>query len=369
MASFALLAGTLAATPGAAQFTIGDIDFANWSVCAECGPFRSRDDILADGAFDLERQAMGGNDGAWLETTLTLPTVTDGDISYWVAYFNPTLTWEPDESLNGPIASLDFEVDGQMGEGPPSRIYTLGIRQDEYVWAAVDKRIFMQDEAWTATPISCLSEKDFQPLPFSRVAGQPERPDFSASGSTIEFGLVQGQSCPGSADCSQPITRVLGIDNFSVVVNGGFRINPGVADAWYEPATNGQGIYVAVFPDFDLLSLAWFTFDIERPVDPPAGDDLGEPAHRWLTAAGPYCRDTAELTVYRTTGGIFDMPPALTPGDTEAIGTAVLQWDDCDTASLKYELPDLGLDGDIPLQRVAPNAGLCEDWLGPKSSD
>ena len=53
--------------------------------------------------------------------------------------------------------------------------------------------------------------------------------------------------------------------------------------------------------------MAWFTCEVERP-DADTPYVLGEPGHRWLTALGSYCRDTAELDVIRTAGGVFDAP-------------------------------------------------------------
>ncbi len=64
-------------------------------------------------------------------------------------------------------------------------------------------------------------------------------------------------------------------------------INAGLNDAWYDPAKPGQGILLSVFPDAGLIFLAWFTFDLETP-GPDATATLGDPGHRWLTAAGPW---------------------------------------------------------------------------------
>jgi len=50
-------------------------------------------------------------------------------------------------------------------------------------------------------------------------------------------------------------------------VEATFEINPGLNDAWYNPATNGQGFLITVFPELKQLFLAWFTFDIERPAE------------------------------------------------------------------------------------------------------
>ena len=42
-------------------------------------------------------------------------------------------------------------------------------------------------------------------------------------------------------------------------------INPGMNDAWFYPATDGQGMLISVFDDAGVMFIAWFTFDVERP--------------------------------------------------------------------------------------------------------
>jgi plastocyanin len=137
-------------------------------------------------------------------------------------------------------------------------------------------------------------------------------------------------------------------------------INSGMTDAWYNPATDGQGMLIMVWEDISFVFMAWFTFDTERPPQDVTAI-LGEPGHRWLTAAGPFEGDTANLSVSLTSGGVFDaaQPPAVT--DPEPVGTVSVQWTDCNAATLTYDLPSLGLTGDVPIERiVAENIPLCE---------
>lgn len=142
-----------------------------------------------------------------------------------------------------------------------------------------------------------------------------------------------------------------------------FRPNSGVNDAWFFPTTAGQGFFVIYFPVIDLIFLAWFTFDDERPPDDVIAN-LGDPGHRWVTAQGPGpgASDSTTLDVFLTTGGVFDAeePPAVT--DQEPIGTMELFWHNCGYAHLRYDIPEQDLDDDIPLQRIAlDNVALCEE--------
>lgn len=137
-------------------------------------------------------------------------------------------------------------------------------------------------------------------------------------------------------------------------------MNAGFNDAWYSPATDGQGFYITVFPNLGTVALAWFTYDTELPLE-DAKANLGSAGHRWLTALGPYEGNTAELTIYLTKGGVFGaLEPAPTT-DLAGIGTISLDFADCTQGLVNYEINSLGLTGEIPIQRVAAdNISLCE---------
>jgi len=137
-----------------------------------------------------------------------------------------------------------------------------------------------------------------------------------------------------------------------------FEINPGLNDAWYNPETDGQGFFISVFPELELVSLAWFTYDTERPADDVEAV-LGDPGHRWLTAVGPFSGNQAQLEISITRGGIFDSAepePTSTPG-----GTIQLKFDDCNSGTVSYDIPSISQMGELPIERVAwDNVALCE---------
>ena len=138
------------------------------------------------------------------------------------------------------------------------------------------------------------------------------------------------------------------------------EINAGMNDAWYNPATDGQGFLITVLPDHGEIFLAWFTFDTERPAeDIPA--ILGEPGHRWLTAQGEIEGNLAEMTIYLTQGGVFDSadPPATT--DQDGYGSITLRFHSCKEGQIDYDMPTPRLSGIIPIKRVVDdNVSLCE---------
>ncbi len=139
-----------------------------------------------------------------------------------------------------------------------------------------------------------------------------------------------------------------------------FGINAGLNDAWFNPATDGQGFFTTVFPNIRQMFLAWFTFDTERPPE-DASALLGEPGHRWLTALGSYDEDTANLTIFMTTGGVFDAAEPSASTDQAGYGSMTIEFADCTEGLVNYEITSLGISGEIPIQRVAlDNVALCE---------
>lgn len=138
-------------------------------------------------------------------------------------------------------------------------------------------------------------------------------------------------------------------------------LTPGMNDAWYDPQTDGQGFFIAVFPGLDRVSLAWFTYDIELP----SGDavaSLGDPGHRWLTAIGPIDGNQATLDIVITSGGLFDTPTDVQrtepPGSD---GTIKLSFDSCNSGTVEYDIPSIERQGIIPIRRVAnDNVALCK---------
>jgi plastocyanin len=139
----------------------------------------------------------------------------------------------------------------------------------------------------------------------------------------------------------------------------GFVINTGLSDAWFNPSTNGQGFFIIVWEDIQTIFLSWFTYDTERPPEDVTAI-LGEPGHRWLTAQGPYSGDTATLTAYVTSGGVFDAAEPA-PGPAQEVGTIDITWSGCNAGLLSYDLPGLGLANDIPIERIVlDNVPACE---------
>lgn len=151
-------------------------------------------------------------------------------------------------------------------------------------------------------------------------------------------------------------TRVFDLSMIDV-----FEINPGLNDAWYYPATDGQGFFINVFPDIGIVSLAWFTYDTELP--PPESEaNLGDAGHRWLTAQGPITGDLVQMNIDVTSGGIFDTPGEIEHTDPPGSdGTIKLTFHGCNSGTVEYDIPSINRKGTVPIQRVADdNIAVCK---------
>jgi hypothetical protein len=135
------------------------------------------------------------------------------------------------------------------------------------------------------------------------------------------------------------------------------QMNSGLNDAWYNPMTDGQGLFITVFPDLAKVSLAWFTYDTELPpMDATA--NLGDPGHRWLTALGPYVDNEAVLDIHITQGGVFDSTEPMPKQNPD--GTITVDFRTCNTGTMTYDIPSIDRQGVVLIERIAlDNVSLC----------
>lgn len=140
-----------------------------------------------------------------------------------------------------------------------------------------------------------------------------------------------------------------------------WTMNSGLNDAWFDPEKDGQGFLITVFPDLGLVSLAWFTYDTELPPEDAAAH-LGNAGHRWLSAIGPIEDNHAELNINITSGGVFDTPTEVQNTDPPGSdGSMILTFENCASGTVEYDIPSIGRQGTVPIQRVVDdNRLLCE---------
>lgn len=152
------------------------------------------------------------------------------------------------------------------------------------------------------------------------------------------------------------------VGDYPMAPPGDFAINAGLSDAWYYPATDGQGFVITVYPGTKTVFLVWFTYDTELPTEQDTAN-LGDPGQRWLVAQGGYSGALAELEIGSMSGGLFDAEepvPVRTPG-----GSILLQFENCNSGSVFYDIPSIDRTGMVPIQRVnSENVAVCNQQGG-----
>jgi len=243
----------------------------------------------------------------------------------------------------GSTISIDAEVDntGNASSG------AFTIRH----YASTNSSITDQDALLGTENRASLPAAENSHGPFNATIPADLAPGSYFIGSIIQFADGNSSNNSNVAENSIDVTQA----------GSNFSINAGLNDAWYDPATDGQGFFVIVFPVLQKMFLSWFTYDVERPPQDVTAL-LGDPGHRWLTAFGDITGDMATLDVDVTSGGVFD---AGVPVPThQPDGTIVIQFSDCGHGEVSYDISSVGLSGVIPIQRITnDNVALCEALL------
>jgi hypothetical protein len=138
-----------------------------------------------------------------------------------------------------------------------------------------------------------------------------------------------------------------------------FKINAGLNDAWVSAGAPLQGMFVTVFPDLNLVFVAWFTFDSVVPIGgSPAV--FGANDQRWVTGVGTIDGNTAEIKMELTSGGSFNSSVPTPVQDTN-YGTLVLVFENCSSGIATFNFPGVGQAGEFMINRVLEsNVPLCE---------
>ena len=140
-----------------------------------------------------------------------------------------------------------------------------------------------------------------------------------------------------------------------------FVMNAGLNDAWFDPDTDGQGFFITVFPELNLISLAWFTYDTELPAD-DASANLGDPGHRWMTALGTIEGNRAVMNIDIASGGLFDTSTYIQHTDPSGSdGTITITFEGCSVGLVEYDITSINQQGSVPIERIVDdNVALCE---------
>jgi PEP-CTERM motif len=161
------------------------------------------------------QNASGGNPGSFWQITNTINAAPGaGEFSSVWAFYN-RIGADYNPSIQGAIASIDSSQDA-IDLSFYSPAIEVGLSQDGFVY--VTGGIQPMSTSWNSVAFPTLMQDDF--FQIDPVQGYPTdfnaHPDFSAAGSTIEFGFVRANSTgiggPGYSTIS-------GADNWSLTVH------------------------------------------------------------------------------------------------------------------------------------------------------
>ncbi len=186
--------------------SFGDSDFndADWTVVTETtgagGTLLSASQVL-----------VGGNPAAHRQIELELNGSAQGG-GVFTHSFRTSATYNP--SVEGAIATLDYREDARCVVSSPGGCFVIGpsLRQDGNVFLSRKTPLLSISEfEWTHKELTGLTPEDFRSIASGNYS---EHPDFSDSGSEIEFGFHRAMSTSPVT-----ITRSSAIDNWEIVLH------------------------------------------------------------------------------------------------------------------------------------------------------
>ena len=161
------------------------------------------------GSVSTVQLATGGNPGSARRVTLSpaaAPATTATSSAVAMFWRNDAVH---DPRSQGPIASLDFSQDHRAAPGP--QFLALAIKQDGKYFLTSNR--YADSQSWTR-----FTENELTPASFTRVSSDlstqyAEGPDFSATGTPMQFGLYRGASTGYGGG---GYTTVADVDNWMV---------------------------------------------------------------------------------------------------------------------------------------------------------
>jgi subtilase family serine protease len=218
-------------------------------------------------------------------------------------------------------------------------------------WYSVQGQV-SSSQASTTLPVYVSEGGNFAAPPNVGVAsaGQATLGFSDCSHGSLTYALDDGRS--GSIPLTRLGSNVACSSNGSTHASGPYLLS----GAWYDPATSGQGFLFDVDPAQHSLFAAWYTYATD-------GQQIGGGAsQRWYSLQATFTPGVgtfSNVPIYATTGGAFDDPTSVT---TTQVGTAIIAFHDCNSATLTYAFDagtNGGRSGTIPLVRTSPALSGC----------
>jgi hypothetical protein len=130
-----------------------------------------------------------------------------------------------------------------------------------------------------------------------------------------------------------PLLRSIILPNVNPALDSRFTA------AWYDPATDGQGLSLEIINDGRRLIAFWYTY----------GDGGSK---RWFTMSGPINGSEADVTIKQTSGGAFLQSD---PVERSVWGTGRISVVDCD--HIDFEIQSDEVNTTVGLTRLTGDCG------------
>jgi hypothetical protein len=174
----------------------------------------------------------------------------------------------------------------------------------------------------------------------------------SCTSGSLSYTFTDGSGRSGSI----PMTRITPNVTCATASAKATSADFGLSGNWFDPTTSGQGFVFEVNPLAPVVFFAWYTYS-------PTGQVAGVAGQRWFTGQGAFTpgTHTAPLTLYETTGGVFDTSTPMTQASL-AVGTATVTFTSCTSAQLSFNFTggsSAGKLGMIALTRIGPVPAGC----------
>jgi len=188
------------------------------------------------------------------------------------------------------------------------------------------------------------------PVTNAQVVGTATLSFDTCSSGQLAYTFTDGTARTGTIPLTRLTQNVTCSTTTSYPTNADFALSGN----WFGgAATSGQGFTVEVNSSSGAFFAAWYTYM-------PNGTAAGQ---RWYTAQAAFTPGLRSMpvTIYETTGGVFDTPTP--PGQkTAPVGTGTMAFQSCSAATFSYNFTggsSSGLSGTINLSRVGPLPPGC----------
>jgi len=180
----------------------------------DTGEWTAEDEQLGPGGtFTVRQETAGGNSGPFRQISLTLNSTVGSATAGQIAVFSfkNGATYTP--SSQGAITSIDYSEDAiLLVGGGAGHTSAPALKQSGIIYTLVlsDGAFGTGDASWIHHDTSGTRDR------FRTLTSSTAHPDFSSSGTTIQFGFMRAISTPPG---NVSATRTGGIDNWKVTIN------------------------------------------------------------------------------------------------------------------------------------------------------